>query len=73
MAWLVVDLSISADQFLRLYQGSADTVIAQARDGRKVRFPAGILRPYVSPSGVSGSFRLEYDQQNRLKKLEKIR
>ena len=68
----VVDLAISADQFQRLYTGSASSVVAQARDGRRISFPARILRRFVTHAGIYGSFRIEFDGANRFKQIVKL-
>jgi hypothetical protein len=72
MNQLIVDLSISADEFLKLYRGSAQTVHAYSRDGRKVHFPAKILTPFVEHDGVSGSFIIEYDSGNHFSHIQKL-
>lgn len=72
MQTLIISLNIPGDDYQRLYQGTVRDVVAFSSDGRRVRFPAAILRPYVSHSGVSGQFRLMFDQQNRFQAIEKI-
>ncbi|MDB4576195.1 DUF2835 domain-containing protein, partial [bacterium] len=37
---IIVELTISPDEFLKLYRGVAKEAVATARDGRVVRFPA---------------------------------
>lgn len=69
---IVVDLRISADEWLRLYRGEALNVVARARDGRTVRFPAGILRPFVSHDGVYGSFMIEFSQDGKFSRVERL-
>ena len=69
---LIIDLSISRDEYLKWYQGAAKNVIARSRDGRKVSFPAESLRPYVSHGGIQGSFAIYFDENNKLKALEKL-
>ncbi|MDO6745735.1 DUF2835 domain-containing protein [Gilvimarinus sp. 1_MG-2023] len=69
---VIIDLVIRAEEFERWYYGSAQDVIARAIDGRKVRFPASILRPYVSHGGISGRFRILFDQNNRFKCIDRI-
>ncbi len=69
---LIVDLNISKDEYLRWYQGSARTVVAKSRDGRKVSFPANALQPYVTHTGVSGTFAIYFDSQNKLQKVERL-
>ncbi len=69
---VVLDLGISANEYLRFYKGGISTVQARARDGRTVRFPASMLRSFVDADGVHGSFLLRYDQHNRLISLERL-
>jgi hypothetical protein len=57
---------------LRWYQGAARTVLAKARDGRKVQFPAQSLQPYITHAGVQGSFAIYFDDNNRLLGVEKL-
>ena len=68
----VVDLAISADEFLRLYQGSARAVVARARNGQTVQFPANALTRFVLNDGVHGSFRLVIDARNKLESIDRI-
>ncbi len=72
MPHIDVELHISADNYLKLYQGVAKDVLAQASDGRKVRFPAQILRPFLLHEGIHGRFRILFDQQGRYQKIEKL-
>lgn len=69
---IIVDLSIPAEQWLRLYRGEARYVHARARDGRSVQFPCRILAPYVLHHGIHGSFLIEYDNQGRFHRIEKL-
>ena len=69
---LIVDLHISADEFLRHYRGSARQVTCRARDGRRVQFPTSILQRFVSHDGIHGSFRLELDDNNKLISVSQI-
>jgi hypothetical protein len=55
---IVVDLAIDAEALKRLYRGISRTVVARARDGRWVRFPAQALRSHVTAGGVHGVFEL---------------
>lgn len=69
---LIVDLRISADEFLRHYKGSARHVSCHARDGRRVQFPTAILQRFVSHDGINGSFKLELDDNNKLIAVSRI-
>ena len=68
---IIVELTISPDEFLKLYRGVAKEAVATARDGRIVRFPAIRLQPFVTREGISGSFRLVIDRQNKLLRIER--
>ena len=65
-------LSISREQALRYYRGAALAVQAVSDDGRRVRFPAGILRPFITALGVHGRFRLRVDAHNRVVDLQRL-
>lgn len=69
---IVVSLVISAEEFQRLYEGSAKTVFAQSMDGRSIRFPAGILRPFVLHNGVRGTFQINFDEDNRFQSIQRL-
>lgn len=69
---ILVNLLITAEEYQRLYQGTVRDVLAHSVDGRRVRFPAMILRPYVTHNGISGRFRIIFDEGNRFQSIEKI-
>ena len=67
----IVDLEISAPAMLRYYSGAASDVVAHARGGERVRFPAEILRPFVDQAGVRGAFVLSVDRNHKLQRIER--
>jgi len=69
---IIVSLAISAEEFQRLYQGSVKTVFAQSIDGRNIRFPATILRPFVLHTGVRGTFQINFDEDNRFQSIQRL-
>jgi hypothetical protein len=68
---LTVDLDIDAEQLKRLYRGAARMVLARARDGRWVRFPAALLRGHVEHHGVHGAFALRVNG-SRLEEMRRL-
>ena len=70
---LQVSVSISRDEYLKWYQGAASTVLATTTTGQKVRFPANILRPFVTHEGVQGSFVIYFDDNNKFSDIRRIR
>lgn len=69
---VVVDLHIPEDEYLRVYRGSARTVLARSIDGRRISFPANILQPFVTRTGISGRFRIRFDADGRFHSIEKL-
>ncbi|WP_370301495.1 DUF2835 domain-containing protein [Alkalimarinus coralli] len=71
MQKISIDLTISADEWLKIYRGSARTVSATSRDGRRIQFPANILQQYVTHFGISGSFDIYFDDQGKFSSIIK--
>ncbi|MDG1478594.1 MAG: DUF2835 family protein [Myxococcota bacterium] len=65
MRTVVFSVFISANEMLRYYRGTTKTVIVRTEDGLRVGFPAYLLRPHMTHSGVRGRFALQFDQHNR--------
>lgn len=72
MRSIIVPLRIQPDEFQRLYEGNVKDVSARSIDGLRVRFPANILRPFVTHSGISGTFAIHFSDDNRFHSIEKI-
>lgn len=70
--YVLVDISISSEEYLRWYRGSANAVVATAKDGRKIRFPAQSLQQFVTHSGVHGTFAVYFDDYHKLLRVEKL-
>jgi hypothetical protein len=73
MPQAIISLTITADQFLKHYQGSARSVYTKTIEGKRIRFPANILQPFVTHNGISGMFAIEFGEQNKfigIKRLE---
>ncbi len=67
----VVTLNISALAYQRMYSGEARHILAHDMQGRRVRFPALSLRPFVTRDGVSGVFVLRVDARNKLVEIRR--
>ncbi len=65
-------IAISASQFLQYYQGAVDTIVIITAEGKSVQIPVGALLKFVDQSGVRGSFRLLYDNNNKLLRVERL-
>lgn len=69
---LRIRLDISAEEFLNYYRHLAREVATRSTDGRTVRFPANILRPFVTRNGIRGTFLLKYDARGKFTGIERI-
>jgi len=63
---IVIGLNIDSEELLKLYRGSAREVVARSLDGQNIRFPAEVLKPFVTHNGVQGQFALLVDASNKL-------
>ena len=65
-------LELSYDEYSLVYKGHAQHVIAKSIDDRTVRFPANILKPYLTRAGIKGTFVIHFGDNNKFKSLEKV-
>lgn len=69
---VTVNLHISAEEYLRVYQGTGKVVVARDLQGRTVRFPAKILQPFVGHHGISGCFKITFSDHGKFQTIEKL-
>ena len=69
---ITLRLSISADEYLKLYKGQARSVTAISVDGRTVRFPANILKPFVTRSGIAGIFSIRFNNDGKFQSIRQL-
>lgn len=72
MQQITFSLRLSAEQCQGYYAGRIRYVQVDSDDGRRIRFPAGALLPYIDHEGVCGQFVLRLDDRNRLIALERL-
>ncbi len=65
-------LNIPANAIHAYYSGGVREIVATAIDGRVVRFPANILRPFVTHDGVHGEFALEFDTNHKFVAIHRL-
>lgn len=65
-------LEISAQEYLRYYQGDADSVQVTIAGGRTIQFPASALQKHIDQAGVNGSFRIIFDDDNKMISMERV-
>ncbi|NLY12680.1 MAG: DUF2835 domain-containing protein [Gammaproteobacteria bacterium] len=72
MLSLVFDISIPAKDYLRVYQGTANRILIRSQDGRTVSLPARHLQPFLTHSGISGRFIMDFNPQGQLLNLRRL-
>jgi len=72
MQKITIDLTISADEWLKVYKGTARTVSATSLDGRTMQFPASILQKYVTHFGISGRFDIYFNDAGKFSSITKV-
>ncbi len=65
-------IAINAQEYLPYYQGMVSFIRVTTADGKVLQLPAGSLQKFVDQSGVNGSFRVIYDNNNKLVRVERI-
>ena len=68
-----VSLYISSEKYIAYYQGVADTVVTRAADGRKVKFPARVLRQFLTHDGIEGEFAIKFNERRKFIGIKKLR
>ncbi|MFT5691499.1 MAG: hypothetical protein ACI92E_000828 [Oceanicoccus sp.] len=67
-----INISISSEEYLKYYKVPSASVSTRSSDGRSVRFPASILQPFVSHTGIQGSFCIEFSSDGKFKNIERL-
>jgi hypothetical protein len=66
-------LSLSYDQYLKVYQGAAKNVSVVADDGRRVAFPAGRIQSFLTKQGINGYFEMELTPEYKFVSIKKLK
>lgn len=72
MLKLHLEIRLPAEEFLRVYQGTANRVLLYSREGKSVSLPAGRLQSFLTREGIYGSFELSFDDQGKFISLRKL-
>ena len=65
-------LTITAERFMDYYRGRVQQVIVRSISGETVRFPASMLKAFVTPAGIHGDFVLTCDDEHRGAQLRRL-
>ncbi len=69
---VTVTVNIGPEEYVKAYQGPGKTVWAVDSEGRSIRFPANILRPFVEHDGIHGRFRIEFNELGKFSGIYRI-
>ncbi|MDD3801699.1 MAG: DUF2835 domain-containing protein [Desulfuromonas thiophila] len=72
MPALTFELHLNTQQFLRYYQGQASQVVVICSNGQRLRLPAANLRYFLRQDGIHGWFRIHFDDNHKLIRLERL-
>ncbi|MEM7378131.1 MAG: DUF2835 family protein [Pseudomonadota bacterium] len=72
MPSLEVDIALDEERWLQFYRRPGQVIVAHARNGQRIQFPAERMRPFVTASGIHGRFRLTIDAENRLQRIDRV-
>jgi hypothetical protein len=65
-------LDLTAAACERYYRGQAHQVVARSTDGTSVQFPALLLKPFITDTGVHGMFTLTCDDSGKNSSIERV-
>lgn len=65
-------LSIPGNVYLSYYEGAARAVVVTSFDGRRIQFPAKVLRQFVARDGIQGVFEMEFDENDKFVIIRRI-
>ena len=68
---LTFRLHVERDEAMRYYRGEAHAVRVMADSGQIIQFPALHIRRFINQQGIHGRFQIIFDDQNKLKSIEK--
>ncbi|MBB1361729.1 MULTISPECIES: DUF2835 domain-containing protein [unclassified Shewanella] len=69
---LLFSLNVSYEAFLPYYQGLAEKVQVRDHHGRVLHINGKYFRPYLTPQGIQGQFKLVLNQDGNFKSLNKL-
>jgi len=65
-------LSIPGNVYLSYYEGAARAVVVTSFDGRRIQFPAKVLRQFVTRDGIQGVFEMEFDENDKFVTIRRV-
>ncbi|MFT5394950.1 MAG: hypothetical protein ACI85N_000129 [Gammaproteobacteria bacterium] len=63
---------LDADKYLAYYKGIARDIAVRSEDNRKIKFPAGAIRKFLTHEGIFGLFEIQFDENSKLIKITQV-
>ena len=64
-------LHLSAEEYLKYYEGRASAIQVRSHCGKLIRFSADKVREFVLSDGVHGTFEIQLDKNNKFLSIKK--
>lgn len=65
-------LTLSSEEYLDYYRGTARSVLVHLANGSSIQFPASLLKQFVTSGGIQGDFVLTCDDNFKNPALRKL-
>ncbi len=65
-------LSLSSEQFLRVYQGTAKNIATRTDDGQLIKFPAQNIKQFLTHDGIYGYFEMEFSPEYKFMGIKRL-
>lgn len=69
---LIIPIHLSYEKYLLYYEGQINQVIATSEDGKKIAFPANVLKKFITHQGIQGNFKFVFNQSGKILSVNKI-
>jgi len=65
-------LDIASESYLDYYRGTAQHVVARCFNGVTIKFPASLLKQFITSTGIHGNFALTCDDNHKAASLQRM-
>ena len=65
-------ITIDREEYLRYYAGTASSVRTRTHQGVVIEFPANALKPWITHSGIAGTFSITMNEENKLVEIKRL-
>ncbi len=72
MIRITVTINLTTQQVENYYRGHARWVVVAAADGCTVQLPLSVLHPFISKTGIHGTFIVTTDQRHKFKSIDRL-